>query len=541
MLHEYKDRQERYILASQVISFCLLAIVILVVISFKAQITYGIGYYHAAIMFAVILPLIVLVRLLSLKYNSIYIAYCINVFYYIVSGIFLVYTSTRSFEIILLMPIITMALRYGIKHALITALCSIVVLFYISYRKEFVSIDSDLMYFIMFSLIAWLLGNMRDSHIEIQENLERLASYDGLTDLYNHRSFQLILDRELAKVAELKEPLSVIMLDIDYFKMYNDSYGHQKGDLVLQRVAKILKACTPGAGYCARYGGEEFALVLPGSNIELAKDVGETIRGKIEESDIPGREVLPKGRLTISVGIAEYPLMANTKEKLIQKADDALYKAKFVSKNKVVTYYSVFDELSLNLAEEEKDLFNSIRTLTMVVNAKDRYTYGHSERTMQLARKMGETAGLDETRIKELGYSALLHDIGKIEIAREILNKRTKLNEEEWEILKQHPQWGADIIRPMKSLKNTIEVVLHHHEDYDGGGYPKGLTGENIPIGARILRIIDSYDAMTTNRPYKDGMTMEQAVEELQSFSGRHYDPVLLELFIQMIVNKHEM
>ncbi|MGI6451192.1 MAG: diguanylate cyclase [Desulfitobacteriia bacterium] len=535
MLHNDKQKQEKYILASQVISFCLLAMLILVAVSFKDQLTYQIGYYHSTVMFFVVLPLIVLVRLLSIHYNNIPIDYGVNLFYYLVSAIFLIYLNNNAFQILLIMPIIIMALKYGTKHSLYTCLCSLVVLFFVSFKRSFTSIDSDLMYCIVYILVAWLLGNMREAEMDIEKKLERLAHNDGLTDLLNHRSFQRILDQELQKAEKTKENLSLIMLDLDYFKVYNDSFGHQKGDQVLKQMAEILENATPEKCYCARYGGEEFALILPGIKIEQAKVLGENIRSKIEETPFPGRELLPKGKLTVSVGIAEYPAMANNKEKLIQKADEALYKAKFVSKNKVETYYSVFDELSLGLIEEERDIFNSIRTLTMVINAKDKYTYGHSERTMQLAQKLGKRIGLEQESLQELVYSALLHDIGKIEVAREILNKPSKLSQEEWAVLKQHPQWGADIIRPLKSLKGTADIVRFHHENFDGSGYPLGLKGEEIPLGARILRIIDSFDAMTTIRNYKDGMTKEQALEDLNTFSGRHYDPDLLAEFIRMM------
>lgn len=540
MLNDKKNIQEKYILASQIISFCLLAIVILVAVSFKDQFVYQIGYYHAAIMFLLILPLIILVRFLSIQYNNVLIEYLINLFYYVISAIFLVYLSNSAFEILLIMPIIIMALKYGIKHSVYTFFCSLFVLFYVSYSKGFSTIDSDLMYIIVFFLVAWLIGNMRETEIKIQKNLERLANYDGLTDLLNHRSFQSIMDRELMNAEEKNETVSLLMLDIDYFKVYNDSFGHQKGDQILVQVAGIIRECTPEGSFCARYGGEEFAMILPGISLDKAKNVGETTRNKVESAIIPGMEVLPKGKLTISVGIAEYPLMANNKEKLLQRADEALYKAKFISKNKVETYYSVFDELSLNLVEEEKALFQSIRTLTMVINAKDKYTYGHSERTMQLTQKLAERIGMEKESIKELIYSSLLHDIGKIEIPREILNKQTKLNTGEWELLKQHPQWGADIIRPLKSLRGTVDIVLHHHENFDGSGYPHGLQGEEIPLGARILRIIDSFDAMTTNRPYREGMTRIQAAENLKQYADLYYDPWLLEEFLQMICENDE-
>ena len=142
---------------------------------------------------------------------------------------------------------------------------------------------------------------------------------------------------------------------------------------------------------------------------------------------------------------------------------------------------------------------------------------------------------------RNLIYGSLLHDIGKIEISREVLNKPKKLNQSEWEMFKQHPQWGADIIRPIKTLQDSLEIILYHHENYDGTGYPKGLKGKDIPIGARILRIVDSYDAITTNRPYKEAMSKEQAVEELAKYSGTHYDPIILEQFCEMILKKDDV
>lgn len=536
-MHDDRQRQEKHILITQVISFSLLAILILVSVSFKQQVNYtiGLGYFHAAVMFLVLLPLIIFVRFLSLRYNNVLLEYIVNILYYAISAIFLNNLPSSSFEILLIMPIIIMALKYGTKHSLITASMSLAVLFAVSYRKGLTTIDSDLMYTIVFLLVAWLLGNMRDTEMEIQRNLEKLADNDGLTELLNHRSFQRVMDQELAKAAQQHKPLCLIMLDIDYFKVYNDSMGHQKGDLVLIKVADILRSCTPEGCYCARYGGEEFTLILPGMGIEDAKTVGEAIRTRIEDTNFPGIDILPKGKLTASIGIAEYPLMANNKEKLIQKTDEALYKAKFISKNKVETYYSVFDELSTDIIEEEKDLFNTIRTFTMVINAKDRYTYGHSERAMEMAKKMGSRLKLEKESIDALVFSSLLHDIGKIEIPREILNKPQKLTPKEWEILKHHPQWGADIIRPIRSLQGSVEIVHHHHENYDGSGYPLGFKGTEIPLGARILRIVDSFDAMTTNRPYREGISRAQALEELRRFSGTLYDPDLLEEFAQII------
>jgi len=531
-----KLKQEDYILASQVISFCMLGVVILVAVSsFKNPVTFNDGYYNTIVLFLILLPTLIIVRILSIHNKNFYIDNIINILFLLLSALFLVKLPGSSFEILLLMPIIVMALKYGKKHAMVTAVFSFLALLYVSIKKDFSTIDSDIMFLSVFFLVSWLLGNMRETETDIQKRLERLANYDGLTDVFNHRKFQSIMDEELERADKGEEPLSLIMLDLDYFKLFNDSFGHQKGDQILKGVADILRRNIPPGAYCARYGGEEFAIILPGAHTDQAIKVGENIRRIIENTNFEGIEVLPKGRLTASFGVAEYPHMALTREKLIHKADQALYKAKYISKNKVEAYYSVFDELSLNLIGEERDIFNSISTLTMVINAKDRYTYGHSERTMELLKRLAERLGFASETVKELVYSALLHDIGKIEIPREILNKATKLSDDEWEVLRQHPVWGANIISPLNSLKSTVEIVRYHHENYDGSGYPSGLKGENIPLGARILRIVDSYDAMTSNRSYKEGMNKAQAIEELKIYSGRHFDPGLLQEFVKMM------
>lgn len=439
------------------------------------------------------------------------------------------------FKVSLLMPVIVMSLKYGKKMASIAALLSIISLLLVSYLKNFDTIDADIMFSGIIILLAWLLGNMTETEYVIRMELERLATYDGLTDIYNHRSFQNIIDRELEKAKKENSRVSLILLDIDYFKYYNDAYGHQEGDKILKQLAQLLVDTVGEQGYCARYGGEEFGVILPKHDIEQGKEMGERIRFMIENHHFPGGNIFPKGKLTASIGLAEYPLNADSKEKLIKKADEALYRAKFVSKNRVESYYSVFDEISFFLKKEEKELFNSISAFTMVINAKDRYTYGHSLRVMDMAKRLALRLEVKAERIQEITFGALLHDIGKIEISREVLNKPGKLNEHEWDILRQHPVWGADIIDPLKSLYGVKEIILYHHENYDGTGYPEGVSGDNIPFGARLLRIVDSYDALTTDRPYKSAMSLEQALEELDRYDGVHYDSVMLKAFKEMM------
>ena len=525
-----------YIMFSQMFFFLLIGMLILR--------NYGVSfdnYFYKlpiAMAFCFILAIIPLVQMIGLtnRNNYLFIDIGIIVVYLVFASYLLVKETDDFFKVVLLMPVIITSLKYGVKTALIASLCSGGALIIISGFQDFATIDADIMFSGIMLLLAWLLGNMTETEHTIRKELERLATYDGLTNIYNHRSFQKLMDEEIAKAKQADQKLSLIMLDIDYFKYFNDAFGHQKGDEILREIANTLREVTGDLGYCARYGGEEFAVILPGLNIAVAKELGKEIRNELGAKDFPGKDVFPDGSLTVSVGIAEFPLNAGSKDKLIKKADEALYRAKFVSKNKVESYYSIFDELGVFLKEEEKALFDSISTFTMVINAKDRYTYGHSLRVMEMAKNLAIRIELDPTLVQEISFGALLHDIGKVEISREVLNKPGKLNKKEWQMFYQHPIWGANIIDPLKSLKETKNIILYHHENFDGTGYPYGIKGEEIPVGARLLRIVDSFDAMTTTRPYKSAMSPEQAIEELGKYAGNHYDPYLLKHFQEMIL-----
>ena len=170
-----------------------------------------------------------------------------------------------------------------------------------------------------------------------------------------------------------------------------------------------------------------------------------------------------------------------------------------------------------------------------IINAKDRYTYGHSERVLEYATLLATQYGLSEEEVRLIQYGAYLHDIGKIEIDVTILNSTGKPTESEWAILKQHPYWGSEIVRPIRSLGKVAPYILHHHENYDGTGYPQGISGKDIPLGARIIRIADSFDAMITDRPYKKGRSQKDACTELLAFAGSHYDPELCNIFVKLI------
>lgn len=451
--------------------------------------------------------------------------------------IFLVDRNTSYTEVILVLPVITTASLMGIKAGMVMAsICTAIIYAKNMLLGPFIGVfeitESNLITISVMFIMAWFSGTQTDLETRHRRQLTRLASTDFLTGLYNYGYFQDKINEHIQK-ASAKNPLALIIMDIDYFKHYNDSYGHQAGDEVLATVADILTNKIGQRAIVSRYGGDEFVIGLPNTDSEQAVRVAQEISEEIGAHHFPGAEHQPEGRLTISCGVAVYPTHARNTKDLFRHADQALFRAKSLNKNKVELYFSVFD--NLDLPGDEKELLNSIRTLISVINAKDRYTYGHSERVTSHATALAKRIGLSQEEINLLGYAAFLHDIGKIEIDREVLNKPDILNEKEWEELKQHPQWGSDIVAAVPQLQPIIPVSRHHHENYDGTGYPDGLEGVNIPLLARIIRIADSFDAMISLRPYKKPLSIPQAIRELTINAGKQFDPELVPPFLEII------
>ena len=451
--------------------------------------------------------------------------------------IFLVDQNTAYIEVILLLPVIITASLMGIRAGMVMAvICTAII-----YTKNMVLCPSasiieitegNLIIISVMFIMAWFSGAQTNLETRHRGQLTRLASTDLLTGLFNYGYFQEKLNEHIQEASE-KNPLALIIMDIDYFKHYNDIYGHQAGDEVLAAVADILTTRIGQRGFVSRYGGDEFMVLLLNTDSEKAIQVAEEISESVQNHHYPGVEHQPEGKLTVSCGVAVYPTHARNTKDLFKYADHALYRAKSMNKNKVELYFSVFD--SLDLQGDIKELLNSIRTLVSVIDAKDRYTYGHSERVTSYAIALGRKIGLPQDQINNLSYAAFLHDIGKIEIDREVLNKAGVLNEEEWEELKQHPQWGSDIVTAVDQLQPTVPVIRHHHENYDGTGYPDGLKGADIPILARIIRVVDSYDAMISHRPYKKSLSIPAAIEELKANAGTQFDPELVPHFLEVI------
>lgn len=445
-----------------------------------------------------------------------------------------------QYKLLYLFIIITTTIQFGMKQGLTASTFAT----FIILAMDILLIPStevsnyfqdDLILAGVFFLTAWPLGfyvKIENQHIE---KLESLINIDWLTELNNHGYFCEILMEKIKIGEKAKSPVSMIFIDIDYFKNYNDIYGHQKGDYVLKRVAEIIKLNIRDGDVAARYGGEEFAVILPDTTEEEALDVAENLRKEIENSHFDGEENQPNGKLTVSIGVSVYPDKAQNDIDLIKSADDALYRAKFFYKNRVEAYVSILDEIKSNIDEKDIELVTSIKTLISVINAKDRYTYGHVERVVAYGRMLADKLKLSENDKNILIYGAYMHDIGKINISKDILIKKMRLTNDEWEVLKEHPANGVEIIKSVKSLQMLIPLIISHHEKYDGTGYPNGLKDKEIPYLARILTVIDSFDAMTSNRPYNKRKSYSEGILELERCSGTHFDPQIVKAFVEVI------
>ncbi len=368
------------------------------------------------------------------------------------------------------------------------------------------------------------------------------ARKDSLTNLVNRKFFFELLEREFEKYKDTA--LSLCLLNVDDFKLYNQLYGTQEGNLALQRVAGILAASISESSYAARIGGKEFALILPGYDIYSAKCLAENVAAQIGEINHYSNGETA-GRLTVSVGICAAPYMASSAKELFRNADMAVYTVKRSGKNAVLMYSA-----EISRREERHPRYKSgysehastIYALTAAINTKDHYTFQHSQNVAYYAAELARAAGMGPDLVEIVKEAALLHDIGKIGVREDILNKTGTLTPEEYEIMKGHVENAVNIIRYLPSLDYVIPTVLSHHERYDGRGYPRRLAGEEIPIMGRILCIADAFDAITSVRSYKDAASPQEAVRILREGAGKQFDPNLVAIFAELVEeNKIEL
>lgn len=399
-------------------------------------------------------------------------------------------------------------------------------------------------------------------NLQLQEQTNKYANTDTLTSLYNHRGFQEILAKELAKAKDAHTPLSVVMFDVNNISKINRELGHAKGDEVIKTIAEKIKQNIRANDSAGRYGGDEIAVIMPETDTKDAKYLAEYITYCLSCCFVDD-----VGPIKVSVGISTYPDCTIDQEKLLILAEQAM----FISQAKgykegmsaIVSSadFNFWDDMALNSFAEvlakrhsqiginfEEELvhkFNQeeiinhnhlmeiVTSLAGAIDAKDPYTKGHSTSVSRYSEALARAINLPESEVERIKIGAMLHDVGKIGIPENVLKKPGKLTDEEWQIMKQHPTIGVDkVLAPNEALRDLIPIVKYHHERLDGNGYPEHLKGEQIPLAARIVSVADAYHALVSDRPYRKGMPIEKACAILKEGAGIQWDADLVRQFI---------
>lgn len=414
-------------------------------------------------------------------------------------------------------------------------------------------------YKLMSNYLALFIKNM-----ELSTKVLMNTDTDALTGLNNHRKFQELLASELDKAKRTNTQASIVIFDINNISQINRDFGAAKGDEIIKLVADKIKQGIRSNDSAARYGGDEVAIILPETNSSEAKYLAEYLTYSLScclVDDV--------GPIKVSVGIATFPNSTQDLEKLLILAEQAM----FISKSKgykngmstivcsddfdfwddtaLSSFASVIAKrhasIGINFDEELVNKFHSeeiinqghlievVTSLASAIDAKDEYTKGHSTSVSRYSEALARALNLPEKDVERIKLGALLHDIGKIGIPETVLKKPSKLTDEEWEIMKQHPTIGAEkVLLPNESLHDLIPIVKYHHEHWDGSGYPEKLKGEDIPLAARIVSVADAYHALISDRPYRKGMSNEKACEILRVGAGIQWDRALVREFINI-------
>ncbi|MFA5308093.1 MAG: diguanylate cyclase [Dehalococcoidales bacterium] len=362
---------------------------------------------------------------------------------------------------------------------------------------------------------------------------EKKARIDELTGLYNRRSLDEMIDSEISRHSRYGGSFSLAILDLDSFKTFNDTYGHLAGDGLLQEVGRNIKSAIRTSDYAFRYGGDEFAVLLPQTTIEAAMQVVERVRKQIASGT--NSDKIP---VSASIGLANWPDDGISHTDIIASADVTLYRAKRNGGNLCLYASGPPDGVEVeNKPEDTEDSFCSkfsgiVRAFSDLVDSRSYYTLSHSKKVKDYAVALGKELNLDINEMKVIEYCAFLHDIGKVALDSELLNKLKELTPAEYQLMMRHPQVGADMVKNIPPLVPCIGAILHHHEWYDGSGYPDGLKGDEIPMEARLLTIADAFATMTSERSYSEVKTHEIALQEIQRKSGTQFDPKMAEHFV---------
>ena len=381
------------------------------------------------------------------------------------------------------------------------------------------------------ALGTWMVGTMRVRVRQLIMRLADAARTDAHTGLLNRRGLQEVAELELERARRGDRPVSIVVIDIDRFKDFNERHGHSASDRALKRIAAVLQVSKRRIDVAARISGEEFALVAPDTDEHGSYVLADRLRREV-------REAFADVGLTVSLGIASYPKHGGTAEELLTGADRAVFAAKALGRDRTVIYNR---EIAANLLGEQtreaavnEGHLAAVLVLAETLDMRDAGTARHSQLVGRYARSIAAEMGMSAEDVERMQLAGVLHDIGKIGIPDSILKKPGPLEEFEWQEMRKHPELGARILEGAH-LDDIAGWVLAHHERPDGMGYPSGIAGEQIPIQARILAVVDAYEAMTNDRVYRPAIGEQEARDELLRFAGTQFDAEVVSIFVRLL------
>lgn len=384
---------------------------------------------------------------------------------------------------------------------------------------------------------------------KLVKKLRDASTRDPLTGLYSYQYFMETLDIEIKHAKQYMFPMSVILLDIDYFRSINDTYGHRTGNKILRQFGQFLKQFVRDADIITRYVGAGFAIIMANTPKANAIALAQRLCENVQRRSFQTEQI--KIKLKVSIGVVSYPENGiSNVAGLIDALDKTVINAKDQGGNRLCTLESLANKekaalaqkddvqnlrTSLKMAGKKLDqaLLESIYAFAKAIEARDHYTGEHAENMIVIVRGIGKELDLPPKMIKNLEHAAVLHDLGKIGIDDKILRKKGKLTKKEYEEIKKHPVIGAEILRSIHFLKDVVPYILYHHERFDGFGYVSGLKGTDIPLGARILAVADVFQALISDRPYRKAFPRNEAVEIVKEGSGTQFDPAIVKAFLK--------
>ena len=381
------------------------------------------------------------------------------------------------------------------------------------------------------ALATWMVGTMRVRVRRLISRLADAARTDAHTGLLNRRGLKEIAELELERARRGDRPVSLVVIDVDRFQDFNEEHGHTASERALKAIAALVQESKRRIDVAARVGGEEFALLAPDTDEHGAYVLADRLRREV-------REAFAQTGLTVSLGIASYPKHGGTAEELLTGADRALFAAKALGRDRTVIYNreiaaNLLGEQSRQAAVDEGHLA-AVLVLAETLDMRDAGTARHSQFVGRYARSIAAEMGMRPDEIERMHLAGVLHDIGKIGIPDSILKKPSALDEDEWAEMRKHPELGARILAGA-NLADIAGWVLAHHERPDGTGYPLGMSGEGIPIQARILAVVDAYEAMTNDRVYRPAMPEADSRAELLRCAGTQFDSEIVAIFLTLL------